>query len=72
MQKEELLDDTVQFKRMRQKNKSELALYFAKNLGETKGIDCLAQAFGKPKQRVVCKTHIRRQIFIIKQMTASL
>lgn len=52
MQKEELLDDTVQFKRMRQKNKSELALYFAKNLGETKGIDCLAQAFGKPKQRV--------------------
>lgn len=27
-------------------------LYFAKNLGETKGIDCLAQAFGKPKQRV--------------------
>lgn len=33
-------------------NKSELALYFAKNLGETKGIDCLAQAFGKPKQRV--------------------
>ena len=36
MQKEELPDDTVQFKRARQKNKSELILHFAKNLGETK------------------------------------
>lgn len=52
IQKEELLDDTVRFKRMSQKNKSELALYFAKNLAETKGADCLAQVFENPKQRV--------------------
>ena len=57
---------------MRQKNKSETCLVFLqKNLGEAKGIDCLAQAFGK-RSKECMQTHIRRQIFIIKQMTASL
>lgn len=45
MQRERLLDYDVLFKKMVQKNKSERALYFAKNLTEVEGIDLLHQVF---------------------------
>lgn len=45
MKREDLLDETVQFKRMRQKNKSERALYFAKSLSQTESMDKLFHLF---------------------------
>lgn len=47
MQKERLLDYSVIFKRMRKENKSERALYFAKNLREVNGMDALLDLFRK-------------------------
>lgn len=45
MQREHLLDYAVLFKKMIKKNKSERALYFAKNLTEVVGMDLLQQVF---------------------------
>lgn len=50
MQREQLLDYTVSLKKMVQKNKSEMALYFAKNLTEVEGIDLLYQVFAEDHQ----------------------
>lgn len=47
LQKERLLDYDVCFKKMKQKNKSEQALYFAKNLSEVNGIDAIPEVFHK-------------------------
>ena len=48
IKKEDLLDDAVVFKRMSKPNKSEKALYFAKKLEKTQGIDCLEQVLTYP------------------------
>lgn len=47
MKREDLLDEAVQFKRMWQKGKSERALYFAKSLSQTEGMDKLLTVFHK-------------------------
>lgn len=50
MQREKLLDYSVLLKKMVKKNKSERALYFAKNLTEVEGIDLLYQVFANNHQ----------------------
>lgn len=62
MQREKLLDDAVVFKKMVQKNKSEKALYFAKNLAEVKGIDLLQQVFDN-KLKVYASPYTRTNFY---------
>lgn len=50
MQRERLLDYAVLFKKMVQRNKSERALYFAKNLSEVTGLDLIQQVFQNGQQ----------------------
>lgn len=50
IQRERLLDYSVLFKRMKQINKSERALYFAKKLSETKSMETILDVFKKNNQ----------------------
>lgn len=52
MQKEVLLDDKACFKRMPQPGKSEKALYFAKKLSQTEGMDQIIRVFAKEKDQL--------------------
>lgn len=62
MQRERLLDYAVLFKKMVQRNKSERALYFAKNLTEVTGLDLIQQVF-ENGQRVYASPFTRTNFY---------
>lgn len=66
MQRERLLDYAVLFKKMVQRNKSERALYFAKNLTEVEGIDLLHQVFDN-NQQIYASPYTRTNFYHLKK-----
>ena len=63
MQREKLLDYNVSFKKMVQKNKSERALYFAKNLSEVQGLDLLLDAFNNNETEIYASPYTQTNFY---------